>query len=183
MVSVISFWLKFVPSSVKLVTLYFRPIFLPILFPLTFMKDSSFPSISSAGVTEFTNSGTKNIFSQRGLSSFLIFVTVNLTEKLSSKTVKVFDKDGRFLRKLGNKGQGPGEYQYPGFLMISPEENILIFDVQTSQLSEYSPDGEFVGSIRVPVYFPFFMDSARNIYAKYLPLKKTGKMTQIVHWC
>jgi hypothetical protein len=45
---------------------------------------------------------------------------------LGNGRIQIYDKTGRFLRPLGRKGQGPGEYSFPGKVMFDPEGNACV---------------------------------------------------------
>jgi hypothetical protein len=70
----------------------------------------------------------------------------------SAAQIRVFDRQGRFLRTIGKKGQGPGEFQYPLFIQISNQEEIFIFDVFVNKLQRFSKAGLFINAVlsRVP---------------------------------
>jgi len=40
---------------------------------------------------------------------------------------KVFDKMGNFIREIGKRGQGPGEFAFPWGIMISPKQELPKF--------------------------------------------------------
>lgn len=42
--------------------------------------------------------------------------------------VKVFDRNGSFLRSIGRRGEGPGEFGRPENILISPQQEIVIED-------------------------------------------------------
>ena len=42
--------------------------------------------------------------------------------------IKVFDKDGEYLRTFGRKGQGPGELNRPSSILITPQNEIMVED-------------------------------------------------------
>jgi hypothetical protein len=48
----------------------------------------------------------------------------------------LFDKTGRFLRKIGSRGNGPGEYLHPSFFDISGD-NLFIWDYDKYTLFRY----------------------------------------------
>jgi hypothetical protein len=59
--------------------------------------------------------------------------------------VKVFDASGRFLRRIGRNGQGPGEFRV-GFL-AARGDTLLVQDPQTGRASTFRiSDGAFLGS-------------------------------------
>jgi 6-bladed beta-propeller len=54
----------------------------------------------------------------------------------------LYDIDGHFISKIGNKGRGPGEYPYITNLSIGKNNKIYLSD--TENLYEYKKDGSFV---------------------------------------
>lgn len=65
--------------------------------------------------------------------------------------ILVFDKQGRFVRRIGRLGGGPGEFNGIGSLHVGPGDSLFVFDNQQSRLSTLTPDGEFVRSIPIPI--------------------------------
>jgi len=55
--------------------------------------------------------------------------------------VKLFDQDGKYVRTIGRKGQGPGELINPIFVYF-PKNELLV--TQFGRLSFFSPEGEFL---------------------------------------
>jgi hypothetical protein len=56
--------------------------------------------------------------------------------------IKVFDSSGTYLRTIGRKGQGPGEFQNPIEMFISYDHELLIEDFNNRRLSFYTLEGE-----------------------------------------
>ncbi len=56
--------------------------------------------------------------------------------------VKVFSKNGTYLRSIGRKGQGPGELQNPNSLHLT-KDGRLIFEDFVRGLNVFGPDGTF----------------------------------------
>lgn len=55
--------------------------------------------------------------------------------------IKVFDKEGNYLNKIGRKGQGPGEFNNPSMIyFLNNELLVMEFD----RLSFFSPEGKFL---------------------------------------
>jgi hypothetical protein len=64
----------------------------------------------------------------------------------ADSTIKVFGEDGGFLREIGRKGQGPGEFGQIYFLGFAPEGRLLVMDSQNRRTSFFGPGGDFLGS-------------------------------------
>jgi len=56
--------------------------------------------------------------------------------------VKVFDRQGKYIRTIGRKGQGPGELQSPLSVYITGQNELVVEDM-TRQLAFFSLEGEF----------------------------------------
>ncbi|MFZ2054671.1 MAG: 6-bladed beta-propeller [Candidatus Aminicenantales bacterium] len=85
----------------------------------------------------------------------------------SSAHVRVFDSNGQYLRTIGRKGQGPGEMVMPGFVQVTSQDEIAVYDYQTQRLVFFSPDGTYQKQVssarmRYPV-MPIRLDSHGNI--------------------
>ena len=61
-------------------------------------------------------------------------------------TIKVFGEDGRFLKTVGRKGQGPGEFAQALFLGFCPDGRLLVTDYLNRRTSFFGPEGDFLGS-------------------------------------
>lgn len=72
-------------------------------------------------------------------------------DRTVSKQVFVFDKTGKFLRKIGQKGLGPMEYVSPSDFACSIEEDkIFVLDFRLRKILTYSlSTGKFLGDIKI----------------------------------
>ena len=64
---------------------------------------------------------------------------------VSSETVYEYAKDGSFVRRIGAKGRGPGEYLNPRGIGVSGGR-LYVFDYNTQNILTYGEDGSFIGS-------------------------------------
>ncbi len=62
------------------------------------------------------------------------------------KNIKVFDRDGKFLRAFGKAGQGPGELALPISIHINGQGEVVVVDARRC-LTFFRPSGEFVRSV------------------------------------
>ena len=58
--------------------------------------------------------------------------------------IKAFDKDGRFVRTIGRRGQGPGEFESPVTLSFNRTTNELAVCQHSRRMSFFKPDGTFL---------------------------------------
>ncbi len=59
----------------------------------------------------------------------------------SAKEIRVFDSEGNYLKTLGRKGQGPGEYQSIISLALTPDDDSLyVYDFINARVSVYDSD-------------------------------------------
>lgn len=91
--------------------------------------------------------------------------------------IKIYDKNGKFIRKFGQKGQGPGEIQAVSYINLIGE-NINVFDRGNNRFSFYSIEGECIKEIPTGKYRPFEAkaDSKGNIYG-YILIQEEKKVT------
>lgn len=74
----------------------------------------------------------------------------NYWVSFSSSLPMVFDSAGRFIREVGRKGQGPGEFNYPGVITALPGDSVLVADVGTQRATVIAPDFRAVRSMPLP---------------------------------
>lgn len=70
-----------------------------------------------------------------------------------ASVLKLYAADGRFLRTLGRKGQGPGEFEYAG--MVSPRsgDTLDVVDIDLLRITTLTARGQLQRTRRVPVPF------------------------------
>ena len=62
-----------------------------------------------------------------------------------------FSSDGKFLKRIGNPGRGPGEIFSIWTMSIIPKiRNIVIYDAVGTKLAYYSFDGKLLKTIKAP---------------------------------
>lgn len=61
--------------------------------------------------------------------------------------IKIFDKTGKFVSLFGEKGQGPGEFDMPAGIHLSPDDELVIEDPLARKLVFFSKKGNFIKNI------------------------------------
>lgn len=80
--------------------------------------------------------------------------------------IRVFNSEGKLIRRLGNKGKGPGEFRGPAWLKISNQNELAVFDVLNHRFTYFDMNGSLLKTINANT-IPFgrnTIDSKGNIY-------------------
>ena len=83
----------------------------------------------------------------------------------SDMSIKVLDAEGRYLRAIGRKGSGPGEFGQVSDLVLLPNGRLLVTDFETRRTSFFSPEGEFLRSFQWKKFFGQVHLAADSSYA------------------
>jgi hypothetical protein len=89
----------------------------------------------------------------------------------------LFDRQGKFLRAIGSKGEGPGEMIEPREAVMDPaEEFIFVHDVSKGKLLKYSVNGQFINETGVRELTParyitgiHFINAREFVLANFRP--------------
>jgi hypothetical protein len=89
--------------------------------------------------------------------------------------LKIFDKDGKYIKQISRKGRGPGELIYPGPFTIDKTKGIIyVNDQGNKRISLYDENGKYLNSINIPEQIIDFTPIGENILiASVNPAKKT----------
>jgi len=109
-------------------------------FPLSnLVKDVEFV------VLESTFDSWCSRYSSIDLTQRYILVSSNIENK-----VLLFDRAGKFLRKIGARGKGPGEYLEPMYAAIDPNEHfIIVKDAVGGNLFKFDLMGKMVKQVDI----------------------------------
>lgn len=55
--------------------------------------------------------------------------------------IRVFDRNGEFVRSVGSEGEGPGELQYPNGIATGPDGRIHVFDPHAHRIAVFDTAG------------------------------------------
>jgi hypothetical protein len=96
--------------------------------------------------------------------------------------IKVYDKNGKFLRSFGKKGKGPGEIDLPIRMEMNREGNIVIADMGNNKLIYFAPDGKCIKELPTGKYWAlirFKFDAKGNIYADTRAYEETRMTSEL----
>ena len=110
------------------------------------------------------------------------FGAINEVEVASDGRIYVFDRqvpalreydtNGKYVRTLGRKGAGPGEYTQANGVAVHADGRVVLWDAGTAHINVYGRDGTFLTSWALPGGSGFytsgalFSDTAGNTYAR-----------------
>ncbi|HEX2189596.1 MAG TPA: 6-bladed beta-propeller, partial [Longimicrobiaceae bacterium] len=81
--------------------------------------------------------------------------------------VLVFDRAGRFVRQLGKRGGGPGEFMAPLGMAVTPDGSVAVADLGHRGYSVFSPDGRYQRSIAfVDPWMPDMMNGRMTAHPR-----------------
>lgn len=93
-----------------------------------------------------------------------------------ASALRHFDSTGAFVRNLGGKGGGPGEFEQVNGLARLPDGGLALWDGTGARINRYGPDGSFISTWRLP-FSGFFTnqslwtDDASRIYT-WVPIER-----------
>jgi len=90
--------------------------------------------------------------------------------------IKVFDKNGKFLRSFGKKGQGPGEVDRPYRMELTRDNRLVIADMGNNKLVYLGFDGSLVREVPTGKFWAlarFRFDSRGDMYAETRTFEET----------
>ncbi len=61
--------------------------------------------------------------------------------------IKVFDKFGKYVKTIGRKGQGPGEFSQISSIQITPRNELMVYERMGFKLTFFSLDGDYIRTV------------------------------------
>ncbi len=84
---------------------------------------------------------------------------------LKGDDVRVFDRNGRFLRTIGRPGQGPGEFSGAGNLHVSSNGETMVTSEGSRSIEYFSPTGQYQRQYLLKAFSPVKVDyDSRGVY-------------------
>ena len=69
----------------------------------------------------------------------------------ADNSLRIFNMNGRFIRKFGGRGRGPGEFHEISSIEITQDNRILLIDRYQNRVTIFSNTGEFLDTIGLPI--------------------------------
>jgi hypothetical protein len=92
--------------------------------------------------------------------------------------IQVYDMNGKYIKTIGRRGQGPGEFMRPFNLFLDDKENIYVLDAAARKISRFSDNCECRDSISLMEIsiLNFCVDGKGNIFLSSLASEPDGNM-------
>ena len=91
----------------------------------------------------------------------------------NEKSLFLFEKDGRYLNKVGSQGRGPGEYvSLTSYVFDGANGIIHLYDASQMSIYKYNLDGSFLEKLKVDLIFEDFTITKTGNYIYYSPIEK-----------
>jgi hypothetical protein len=58
--------------------------------------------------------------------------------------IRHYDAQGKYIRSIGRRGEGPGEYRSVSGLAVAPDGRLLVWDTGNWRINVYSPSGDAI---------------------------------------
>lgn len=99
---------------------------------------------------------------------------------IDREKILLFDrKDGKFLRQIGHKGNGPGEYSRTYLVMPFNEETSIIYAGRNKKRYGYSFDGDLKDTLAIPELVMEIGNINDTLFAAFLPDFQGGENYKI----
>jgi len=96
---------------------------------------------------------------------------------LKDADIRVFDAEGRFTRTIGRQGQGPGEFQSPYTVIITPGSQIFVQDGRSRLMSLFSLEGRYLKRVSAANHLLLLglkIDTESNAVAVFSEFESSG---------
>jgi len=101
---------------------------------------------------------------------------------MNNHVVKVFDRNGTFLRSIGRPGRGPGDFSLPASMALSPTGDLWVAEIGGLRVQRFSPRGKSLHIFKhaSPLYLIGITANDELIVNDHNETLKTGKLAFIM---
>lgn len=94
----------------------------------------------------------------------------------------LFDSTGTFVRTIGRRGGGPGEFRRISRIEVTEGDTIHTFDGSNQRHTILTPDGSVVRSFRLPMYFHTAIVTTRGVVVLNQAIRTTRHDAYPLHF-
>lgn len=98
-------------------------------------------------------------------------------DKDITNTVQLYDRTGRYLRTIGQKGEGPGEYKQIHDVQVNPYTNLLdIWDGMSQKMLSFDESGHLLHERPIDIFSAVFgvLDTSTYLFYKGNSIMEPG---------
>ncbi len=100
---------------------------------------------------------------------------------IDRERILLFDrKDGKFIREIGHRGNGPGEYSHTYNVMPFNEGKNIVYAGRNKKRYGYSLDGQLKDTLSIPDLVSEIGNIDDNIFAAFMPDYQGGEKIRII---
>jgi hypothetical protein len=100
---------------------------------------------------------------------------------IDREKILLFDrKDGKFIREIGHRGNGPGEYSRTYSVMPFDEAKNIIYAGRNKKRYGYSLDGQLKDTLTIPELVSEIGNINDNTFAAFMPDYQGGERNKII---
>jgi hypothetical protein len=77
-------------------------------------------------------------------------------------TFKIYDKDGKYIRTIGGRGQGPGEFERLIYFSLGTDGNIYVMDSVNHRVAILNEYGDYIAGFRIEDGLPNEIETDQN---------------------
>lgn len=76
-----------------------------------------------------------------------IYVADSSGRSSANHGVRIFDLDGTYVGTFGERGTGPGQFQFPTYLALDPRGHVYVTDTLNARIQVFDPDGRYLRTL------------------------------------
>lgn len=75
---------------------------------------------------------------------------------------KIYDKEGKYIRTIGGRGQGPGEFGRFVYFSVGSDGNVYVMDIMNYRVAILNENGDYISGFRIEDGLPTLIATDQN---------------------